>query len=425
MRSWRGAIRDALFVDIGTTTTDIIPIVGGVVVACGRTDPERLASGELLYTGAVRTPVEAIAQHVRVGGAAVRAVRRRVRDERRRARLARRSRRPSAVGETPDGRPAIARVRRRAPRAGAVRRPRAAGRRRRCTAMADALAGGAGGARCRGDAAGGAPSPVDSRARWWPVLGAFIAARAARAAGLDVLPLAGAHGDVRVAVRAGRGAWRCCSRNAIGPRDRPPFDAGAAGRCVAVDAVVKIGGSLLAHAEASTRCWRAVAAAPRRVLIVPGGGPFADAVRDVDAALALGDDAAHWMAVLAMDQYAQLLASRCRARAVVDDACDEIARRARRGHACRCWRRRAGCARRIRCRTRGTSRATASPRGWRAQAGASTLVLVKPPGASGGSPILISSARSRRRRARCRGDDVDALTARSPDGLKTATASVR
>src|SRR5688572_7834346 len=39
---------DALLIDIGTTTTDVIPIVGGAVAADGRTDPERLASGELV-----------------------------------------------------------------------------------------------------------------------------------------------------------------------------------------------------------------------------------------------------------------------------------------------------------------------------------------------------------------------------------------
>ena len=41
---------------------------GAVVVAEGRTDPDRLASGELLYTGAVRTPVEALAADVSVQG---------------------------------------------------------------------------------------------------------------------------------------------------------------------------------------------------------------------------------------------------------------------------------------------------------------------------------------------------------------------
>jgi (4-(4-[2-(gamma-L-glutamylamino)ethyl]phenoxymethyl)furan-2-yl)methanamine synthase len=64
---------DALLVDIGTTTTDIIPIVNGEVVATGLTDPARLASGELVYTGAVRTPVEAMVTHLpfRGGSASV------------------------------------------------------------------------------------------------------------------------------------------------------------------------------------------------------------------------------------------------------------------------------------------------------------------------------------------------------------------
>ena len=59
---------DGLLIDIGTTTTDIIPIVGGRVVASGRTDPDRLASGELVYTGAVRTAIEAITSEVPLRG---------------------------------------------------------------------------------------------------------------------------------------------------------------------------------------------------------------------------------------------------------------------------------------------------------------------------------------------------------------------
>ena len=57
-------VSDAILVDVGTTTTDIIPIAAGRVAAIGRTDPERLLSGELLYLGAVRTPVEAIVHRV-------------------------------------------------------------------------------------------------------------------------------------------------------------------------------------------------------------------------------------------------------------------------------------------------------------------------------------------------------------------------
>ena len=53
-----------VLIDIGTTTTDVIPIADGVVRAQGWTDPDRLVADELLYLGAVRTPVEAIAHAV-------------------------------------------------------------------------------------------------------------------------------------------------------------------------------------------------------------------------------------------------------------------------------------------------------------------------------------------------------------------------
>ena len=52
---------NALLVDVGTTTTDLIPIKAGAVAARGATDAERLTEGELLYTGVVRTPVMAVA----------------------------------------------------------------------------------------------------------------------------------------------------------------------------------------------------------------------------------------------------------------------------------------------------------------------------------------------------------------------------
>lgn len=52
---------DAVLVDMGSMFTDIVPIVAGDVVAIGRTDPERLLEGELIGSGAVATPVEAVA----------------------------------------------------------------------------------------------------------------------------------------------------------------------------------------------------------------------------------------------------------------------------------------------------------------------------------------------------------------------------
>ncbi len=53
---------DALLIDIGTTTSDIVPVKDGRVAARGLTDAERLTEGELVYCGVVRTPVMAIAQ---------------------------------------------------------------------------------------------------------------------------------------------------------------------------------------------------------------------------------------------------------------------------------------------------------------------------------------------------------------------------
>lgn len=66
-RTVAGRHPDALLVDVGTTTTDVIPIAGGTVVATGFTDTARLMSGELVYTGVVRTPTEAISSYVPVG----------------------------------------------------------------------------------------------------------------------------------------------------------------------------------------------------------------------------------------------------------------------------------------------------------------------------------------------------------------------
>jgi (4-(4-[2-(gamma-L-glutamylamino)ethyl]phenoxymethyl)furan-2-yl)methanamine synthase len=59
---------DALMIDVGSTTTDIVPIAGGSVAAAGRTDLDRLLAGELVYTGALRTNLAAIAPRVPVRG---------------------------------------------------------------------------------------------------------------------------------------------------------------------------------------------------------------------------------------------------------------------------------------------------------------------------------------------------------------------
>ncbi len=72
--------------------------------------------------------------------------------------------------------------------------------------------------------------------------------------------------------------------------------------------VVKLGGS---HAfSAHLAGWvAAIAGCAGDVVVVPGGGPFADAVRDAQPRIGFGNDAAHHMALLAMEQYGCALAS--------------------------------------------------------------------------------------------------------------------
>lgn len=60
---------EALFVDLGSTTTDLIPLSGGRPAVAGWTDAERLAAEELVYTGITRTPVMAVARTVPFAGA--------------------------------------------------------------------------------------------------------------------------------------------------------------------------------------------------------------------------------------------------------------------------------------------------------------------------------------------------------------------
>ena len=79
-----------------------------------------------------------------------------------------------------------------------------------------------------------------------------------------------------------------------------------------VSVVIKVGGGLLADAGSLDSALAAIDAISRDVslLVVPGGGPFADVVRDIDRQFGLSDTAAHWMAIRGMDQYAHLIASR-------------------------------------------------------------------------------------------------------------------
>jgi (4-(4-[2-(gamma-L-glutamylamino)ethyl]phenoxymethyl)furan-2-yl)methanamine synthase len=59
---------EALFVDMGSTTTDIIPLKAGQVAARGTDDATRMAHGELVYAGVVRSFLMAGLRHVPFGG---------------------------------------------------------------------------------------------------------------------------------------------------------------------------------------------------------------------------------------------------------------------------------------------------------------------------------------------------------------------
>ncbi|HYK82048.1 MAG TPA: hypothetical protein VEU55_02805 [Gemmatimonadales bacterium] len=88
-----------------------------------------------------------------------------------------------------------------------------------------------------------------------------------------------------------------------------------------VHTVVKVGGGLLGRAGAFDLVIEALTAfrPGRRLVVIPGGGPFADAVRQMFRRVKIGEDAAHWMAVLGMDQYAYAVAARAPGGILVED----------------------------------------------------------------------------------------------------------
>ena len=96
-----------------------------------------------------------------------------------------------------------------------------------------------------------------------------------------------------------------------------------------IHTVVKVGGGLLSKAGALDLVTEALTAfSPRRrLVIVPGGGPFADAVRTMFRRIKIGEDAAHWMAVLGMDQYAHALTARLPGAVLVEQQAEIAAAR--------------------------------------------------------------------------------------------------
>ena len=73
--------------------------------------------------------------------------------------------------------------------------------------------------------------------------------------------------------------------------------------------IVKVGGSLLARGRDLVRFLSDYAEKKGLVLIiVPGGGPFVELIKELSERKSISDETAHWMAVLAMHQYGFFLA---------------------------------------------------------------------------------------------------------------------
>ena len=88
---------------------------------------------------------------------------------------------------------------------------------------------------------------------------------------------------------------------------------------MALDLVAKVGGSLydLPRLGERLRAWLDEQR-QTRVLLIPGGGPAADWIRELDACDRLGTERAHWLALRALTFAAHVLAQRLRASCVVD-----------------------------------------------------------------------------------------------------------
>jgi probable H4MPT-linked C1 transfer pathway protein len=61
-------IPNCVIIDVGSTSTSIIPVTNGRIAACGKTDLEKLVNGELVYTGSLRTNIATIVSLIPVQG---------------------------------------------------------------------------------------------------------------------------------------------------------------------------------------------------------------------------------------------------------------------------------------------------------------------------------------------------------------------
>jgi probable H4MPT-linked C1 transfer pathway protein len=322
---------DALMIDVGSTTADIVPVAGGRVLAAGRTDLDRLLAGELVYTGALRTNLAAIAPRVPVRGGwcpvaselfAISAD----------VQLILGHLAPTAYTcATPDGRPATVEFARER-----VARLVCADAEQLAVEEIDALAEFLHAEQVRQIEA--AARRVSGRVEGDPPVvplgaGAFLARAAAARLGRAVVELPWSAAEREAAPAAAlaelladrlgplsaggatrapvRRAARAPVRRAVPAPIRRGAPAPVRRAPPAALTVVKVGGGLAREAGdgALRALCRAIgdAGAGHELLVVPGGAAFADAVREHDSRFGLWPETAHRMAILAMEQFGWLL----------------------------------------------------------------------------------------------------------------------
>ena len=281
---------DAILIDIGTDIDRHHPDRRAARwPARGRTDPARLSTGELVYTGAVRTPAEALVRDGAALGGTRRRLGRGIRDssETRIVWLGQLDAEDYAA-PPPDGRPADPRVRRRAPGPGGLRVTATCWTTRRSSEIAGALVEAQSSWSSAGHRRGArGVSPTDHHGGGARGSATSSPTDAARRAGLEVVPLTDRLGNAAAPRGTGRrgrlapgartqwtgerdhASWSRSAEDSTASRERSMPSVGAVGRRPAAS----------------------------RSSVVPGGGPFADAVRAFDHGRSqLSDDAAHWMA---------------------------------------------------------------------------------------------------------------------------------
>ena len=291
------ARQPGLLIDVGSTTSDIIPIVHGRPAVTRPDDTSRLIHGQLVYTGVTRSPVLAVAEAV----------------------VYRDGRCPFAhelfatmrdayltLGELPedpsdrdtaDGRPATRQgARDRLARSicadSEVFNPQDAIMAARSLAQSQCERLAAGIRQVLGDMPQVPETVVVSGQ------GEFLARQAVECA----CPTAAV---VSLTELLGPDVSRCCA----GPC---PGDPGRRGESHSMNhsigPVVKVGGSLFEQPNLAgkLRSWLALQR-PAPAVLIAGGGPWAAAVRAADHRFQLGEETAHWLAISAMRVTAQLL----------------------------------------------------------------------------------------------------------------------